>query len=134
PDRLSAAQSSFCFQRDEDFARQLDAADPLAQFRERFHFPRRPDGAPVVYFAGNSLGLQPRSVRAVIDQHLKDWADLAVEGHFHGESKWYSYHEIFRESAARLVGGLPGEVVLMNTLTVNLHLMMVSFFRPTRER
>lgn len=128
------ADTIVSFRRDEEFARAFDAVDPLAKFRERFLFPRRPDGKPVIYFAGNSLGLQPKSVRGVIDQHLYDWAELAVEGHFHGASKWYSYHEIFRESAARLVGALPHEVVLMNTLTVNLHLMMVSFFMPTRER
>ena len=120
--------------KEKECARALDVVDPLAKFRDRFLFPRKPDGTPVIYFAGNSLGLQPKSVRAVIDQHLYDWAELAVEGHFQGSSKWYSYHEIFRESAARLVGALPHEVVLMNTLTVNLHLMMVSFFRPTRER
>lgn len=122
------------FRRDKEFALAMDAIDPLAKFRERFHLPRKPDGKPVIYFAGNSLGLQPKSVRTVIDQHLYDWAELGVEGHFHGSSQWYSYHEIFRDSAARLVGALPHEVVLMNTLTVNLHLMMVSFFRPTRER
>lgn len=119
---------------DESCARALDATDPLAPFRERFLFPRRPDGSPVLYFAGNSLGLQPQAVRGLLEQHLRDWAELGVDGHFHGESRWYSYHERFRDSAARLVGARPHEVVVMNTLTVNLHLMMVSFFRPTRER
>lgn len=122
------------FQPDEAFARRLDADDPLRSYRDRFLIPCRPDGQPVVYFAGNSLGLQPKSVRADVDQELAAWADLGVDAHFSGKTPWYSYHEVFRESGARLVGGKPGEVVMMNSLTVNLHLMMVSFYRPTPGR
>ena len=122
------------FQPDEDFARQLDAADPLAGYRERFHIPAQPDGAPKIYFAGNSLGLQPKTVDAAVRQELEDWARLGVDGHFEARTPWYFYHEVFRESGARLVGGVPGEVVMMNGLTVNLHLMMVTFYRPTAER
>ncbi len=118
----------------EAFALECDRTDPLAKFRDRFHIPTGKDGRPLVYLAGNSLGLQPKGVRDAIDQELRDWAELGVEGHFHGKRPWYSYHELFRDSAARLVGALPGEVVLMNSLTVNLHLMMVSFYRPTPAR
>lgn len=121
------------FQPDEAFARSLDAADPLKQFRERFHIPQHA-GHDAIYFAGNSLGCQPKAARAIVEQELKDWAELGVEGHFKGKRPWYPYHEQLRESGARLVGGLPHEVVWMNGLTVNLHLMMVSFYRPTRER
>ena len=122
------------FEPDEAFARQLDANDPLGGFRTRFHIPNGPSGLPGVYFAGNSLGLQPKSVRSLIEQELKDWADRGVDAHFEGKTPWYSYHEVFRESGARLVGARLGEVVLMNSLTVNLHLMLVSFYRPTRRR
>jgi kynureninase len=119
---------------DEAFARQLDAADPLAGFRERFLLPVRPDGSPLIYFCGHSLGLQPKAVRALLEQELDDWARLGVEAHFRGRTPWYSYHECFRECAARLFGALPGEVVMMNSLTVNLHLMMATFYRPDRQR
>jgi kynureninase len=129
-----STDSSANFRTDEAFARQLDAADPLAGFRERFLIPARPDGSPLIYFCGHSLGLQPKAVRAALEQELDDWARLGVEAHFRGRTPWYSYHELFRESAARLVGALPGEVVMMNSLTVNLHLMMASFFRPERRR
>ena len=122
------------FQPDEDFARQLDEADPLRGYREQFHIPRRPDGEPVIYFCGNSLGLQPKSARAMVEQEMNDWADSAVDAHFKSDSAWYPYHELFRETGARLVGALPGEVVMMNSLTVNLHFMMVSFYRPTKNR
>src|SRR5262249_11070786 len=122
------------FSPDEAFARHLDAADPLARFRDHFHLPRGPVGQPAIYFCGHSLGLQPKAVRGLIDQELTDWADLGVEGHFRGTTPWYSYHEIFREAGARLVGARPGEVVMMNSLTVNLHLMMATFYRPTPGR
>src|SRR5262249_57389484 len=91
------------FRPDEDFARHLDAADPLARFREQFHIPRRADGQPVVYFCGHSLGLQPKAVRGLVEQELDDWADLGVEGHFKERTPWYSYHALFREAGARLV-------------------------------
>ncbi|MHC5025003.1 MAG: kynureninase, partial [Planctomycetota bacterium] len=96
--------------------------------------PRRPDGEPVIYLCGNSLGLQPTAARALVEQELDDWARLGVEAHFHGATPWYSYHEVFRETGARLVGARPGEVVMMNSLTVNLHLLLASFYRPDGER
>ena len=132
--RSKPANPATTFQPDETYARQLDDDDPLRSYRDRFLIPYRPDGRPVIYFAGNSLGLQPKSVRPLLDRELQDWADLGVDAHFSGKSPWYSYHEVFRESGARLVGAGPGEVVMMNSLTVNLHLMMVSFYRPTPTR
>ncbi len=122
------------FRPDEAFARELDAADPLAGYRRRFHIPTDPNGDEVIYFCGNSLGLQPTNVRAAVERELDEWARLGVDAHFDGSIPWYSYHEAVREPAARLVGGRPHEVVMMNGLTVNLHLMMVTFYRPTRER
>ena len=122
------------FQATEQFAREMDARDPLAHFRDRFHFPAAPDGSRAVYLVGNSLGLQPKSVRAYIEQELKDWETLGVEGHFRGKYPWMAYHRFLTDQAARLVGALPEEVVVMNSLTVNLHLMMVSFYRPTPQR
>jgi kynureninase len=119
---------------DELFALRKDADDPLASYREQFHIPRRPDGSPLIYFCGNSLGLQPKPARSLIEQELDDWARLGVDGHFKEQTPWYSYHELFRESGARLVGARPGEVVMMNSLTVNLHLMMVTFYQPTPDR
>jgi kynureninase len=121
---------------DQTFARELDAADPLKACRELFLIPHAAGdpSRPAIYFCGNSLGLQPRSARAAVEQELEDWARLGVEGHTQGRSPWFSYHEQFRQSAARLVGAVPGEAVMMNSLTVNLHLLMVSFYRPTRER
>lgn len=122
------------FQSDEAFALRFDAQDPLRSLRDRFWIPPRLDGNPVMYFCGHSLGLQPRTVKALLEQELDDWARLGVEGHFRGRTPWYGYHELFRESAARLVGARPGEVVVMNSLTVNLHLMMATFYRPTPNR
>lgn len=122
------------FQPDEAFAHALDETDPLRHFREQFHIPRRPDGSPVLYFCGHSLGLQPKRARDFVEQELEAWARLGVEAHFHGDHPWYSYHEIIRDSGARLVGALPGEVVFMNSLTVNLHLLMRTFYRPTASR
>jgi kynureninase len=122
------------WQPDEAFARHLDDTDPLKSYRDQFHIPGRADGRPSIYFCGHSLGLQPRGARAFIEQELDNWAKLGVEAHFRGRSPWYSYHELFRDSGARLVGALPGEVVFMNSLTVNLHLMMMTFYRPWRGR
>jgi kynureninase len=122
------------FAPDESFARQLDAEDPLQAYRNRFHLPARADGGPVGYFCGNSLGLQPKAARAMVEAELEAWARLGVDGHFKADAPWYSYHALLRESAARLVGALPDEVVMMNGLTVNLHLMLVTFYRPTRNR
>jgi kynureninase len=114
-------------------ARARDAADELPTLRERFHVP--PHGAgEAAYFAGNSLGLQPTALREWLGQELDDWANLGVEGHGEALRPWVGYHELLREPAARLVGARPAEVVAMNSLTVNLHLMMVSFYRPTAER
>jgi kynureninase len=119
---------------DEDFARKLDAQDPLAPYRREFYIPTGPDGQPLIYLCGNSLGLQPVRTRAFVDQELRDWAELAVEGHFRARRPWYPYHERLREPGARLVGALPHEVVFMNGLTVKLHLLRVSFYRPTPQR
>src|SRR5262249_8631785 len=122
------------YQFGEEFARDLDAADPLRGYRERFHIPLGPDGQPCAYLCGNSLGLQPKEARDLVERELKAWARLGVEGHFKEEAPWYDYHELFRESGARLVGARPGEVVMMNSLTVNLHLMMGTFYRPAGVR
>jgi kynureninase len=122
------------YREDESFARGCDQSDPLADMRLRFHMPCDEDGRELAYFAGNSLGLQPRATDDIIRQELQDWASLGVDGHFRGTTPWYSYHEVFRECGSRLVGANPGEVVVMNSLTVNLHLMMVSFYRPTPSR
>lgn len=121
-------------QTDEKYAHELDARDPLRDFRPLFHIPKTTRGADALYFAGNSLGLQPRATRAMIEEELSEWAARGVDGHFEGVRPWYSYHELFRESGARLVGAKPGEVVIMNSLTVNLHLMLTSFYRPTPGR
>ncbi|ONH31051.1 kynureninase [Pseudofrankia asymbiotica] len=117
----------------ERHALELDAGDPLPTRRAEFHIPPH-GGGEAAYFAGNSLGLQPRALRARLGEELDDWAGLAVEGHLEGRRPWFSYHELLRGPAARLVGALPREVVVMNSLTVNLHLLMVSFYRPTPER
>ena len=114
-------------------AAALDGADRLRGFREEFHLPLH-DGAPQAYFVGNSLGLQPRGARAHVEEVLDKWAREAVEGHFTGQAQWMPYHELVREPLARVVGAQPSEVVAMNSLTVNLHLMMVSFYQPTIER
>jgi kynureninase len=115
------------------FAQQMDQQDPLARFRSQFHLLHK-DGKPIVYLCGNSLGLQPKSAKAAIDQELKDWAELGVEGHFDGKNPWMYYHHFLTEKAARVVGAKPEEVVIMNNLTANLHLMMVSFYKPTKTR
>jgi kynureninase len=121
------------FQSGEDFAIAMDERDPLKAFRERFLFPR---GASddCVYLCGHSLGLQPKTAATYIEQELKDWAELGVEGHFHAKNPWMPYHRLLAEQTAELVGAKPLEVVVMNSLTVNLHLMMVSFYCPTKER
>jgi kynureninase len=112
----------------------MTAHDPLASCRSRFYIPRMPGGKDCVYLCGHSLGLQPKSTRDYIEQELKDWERLGVEGHLHARNPWVPYHELLTEPLARLVGARSSEVVAMNSLTVNLHLMMVSFYRPTRER
>ncbi|MEP6777234.1 MAG: kynureninase [Chthoniobacterales bacterium] len=129
-----ASRSPDSFSADEDFARQLDAGDPLRHFRQKFHLPLGKDGKPLIYLAGNSLGLMPKTARQIVDQELDDWAKLAVDAHLGAATPWYSYHETLREPLARLVGGKPNEVICMNSLTVNLHLMMATFYRPTKAR
>ncbi len=118
---------------DPAHAAALDAADALKDLREQFHIPRHGE-ADQLYFCGNSLGLQPKAVRPALMEELDAWATHGVEGHFLGKHPWMPYHEFVRESLAACVGAKPSEVVAMNTLSVNLHLMMVSFYRPTRER
>lgn len=112
----------------------FDENDDLVSFRSRFFIPKRSDGTDVIYFAGNSLGLQPKSVREYIEQELKDWEIFALEGHYKAKNPWLPYHEYLSDQTALLVGAKPMEVVNMNTLTVNLHLMLVSFYRPSKGR
>jgi kynureninase len=126
--------TSHIYKTGEVYAKEMDAKDPLAKFRERFHFPKNKSGEHMLYFCGNSLGLQPKTVRAFVEQELTDWEKLGVEGHFQAKNPWMPYHEFLTERMAKIVGGKPVEVVVMNTLTVNLHLMMVSFYKPTPQR
>lgn len=113
---------------------QLDRADPLNAWRDEFHLPLRENNDPEIYLCGNSLGLQPKRTAAFVKQELDDWQWLGVKGHFAARNPWLPYHELLTERTARLTGALATEVVNMNSLTVNLHLMLVSFYRPTRER
>ena len=122
------------YQSNEEFAREMDARDPLAHFRDRFHIPKVPNGQECIYLCGHSLGLQPKSVPAYLQQELRDWAELGVEGHFRGKNPWFTYHRLLTEQTGQLVGADSSEVVVMNSLTVNLHLMMTSFYRPTATR
>jgi len=117
-----------------EYARELDKLDPLKAYRDKFHIPIQANGEPYVYLCGNSLGLQPKSTEDNVLQELEDWKNLGVEGHFHAKNPWMPYHEFLTEAMAKVVGAKPIEVVVMNTLTVNLHLMMVSFYRPTTSR
>jgi kynureninase len=127
------ANPHMTFQNTLAFAQQLDQEDKLAHFRNEFYMPKK-DGKPMIYLCGNSLGLQPKNARAAIEQELNDWAELGVEGHFAGKNPWMYYHHFLTEKAAKVVGAKPSEVVIMNNLTTNLHLMMVSFYRPTKTR
>ncbi len=122
------------FKTDIDFAQLLDQEDTLQKFRFSFHIPKQKNGKDFLYFCGNSLGLQPVSVQQILLEELEDWKNLGVEGHFHARRPWMPYHELFNEKLSKVVGALPEEIVVMNTLTTNLHLMMVSFYRPTREK
>jgi kynureninase len=122
------------FSADEDFAKELDVEDPLRSFREKFNLPVGKDGQPLIYFAGNSLGLMPKSARQFVEQELDDWAKLGVDAHLDAATPWYTYHEALRDPMARLIGAKPIEVICMNSLTVNLHLMMATFYRPTKSR
>lgn len=121
------------FQNTREFARELDAEDKLARWRDEFLFPHV-NGKRVIYFTGNSLGLQSKRARAYVNQIMDDWEKLAVEGHFYADKPWWDYHERFSEPLSAIVGALPTEVGVMNTLTVNLHLLMVSFYKPTQRR
>jgi kynureninase len=121
------------FENTVTFAQQLDAQDALRHFRERFYIPIV-NGKECLYFTGNSLGLQPKATQHYVLNELEDWANYGVEGHFHARLPWFSYHEIFPEKIAKIVGALPEEVVVMNQLTVNLHVLMASFYRPTAQR
>jgi len=125
---------SVTFRAGQDFAQAMDAADPLGYFRERFHFPQTASGERCVYLCGHSLGLQPKSASSYLQQELQDWANFGVEGHFHARNPWVPYHRLLTQQTADLVGAQPAEVVVMNSLTVNLHLMMASFYRPTQAR
>ena len=121
------------FENSLSFAQQLDSQDLLHHYQNEFSFPQV-NGKKVIYFTGNSLGLQPKRAKTYVDEVMNDWATLAVEGHFYAEKPWWDYHERFANPLSQLVGALPTEVTVMNTLTINLHLLMVSFYRPTSKR
>lgn len=122
------------FNLSRQFAEQQSNQDNLKQFRDKFHFPVDDRGNEIIYFTGNSLGLQPKITKSYIQQELDDWKKYGVEGHFHAKNPWMPYHELLTDKLAAVVGAKPVEVVAMNSLTVNLHLMMVSFYRPTKQK
>ena len=122
------------FEAGAKFAAAMDSGDSLAHFRDRFLIPKTKTGEDSIYLCGHSLGLQPKAAASYIEQELRDWGNLGVEGHFHARSPWLPYHRLLTEQTATLVGARPSEVVVMNSLTVNLHLMMISFYRPTKQR
>ncbi len=117
-----------------EYAVQQDLLDELSEYREQFHIPKDENGKNWLYFTGNSLGLQPKSTKNYINQELDDWANLGVEGHIEAKNPWITYHEFLTDSMAKIVGAKPIEVVVMNTLTTNLHLLMVSFYQPTKTK
>lgn len=117
-----------------EFAKSLDKQDKIAHYRNQFHIPKDKEGNEWIYMCGNSLGLQPKSTKDYINQELEDWANFGVEGHFEAKNPWMPYHEFLTESMAKIVGAKPIEVVTMNTLTTNLHLLMVSFYQPTKTK
>ena len=119
---------------DLDFALKQDKNDPQAYFRERFHFPETETGEPFIYFCGNSLGLQPDTAEQYIKEELDAWKKLGVDGHLNAKRPWMPYHEFLTHYMAEIVGALDKEVVVMNSLTVNLHLLMVSFYQPRGKR
>ena len=121
------------FQNTLEFAQQLDSQDELKNYRDEFIFPQH-NGKNVIYFTGNSLGLQPKRTKKYVDEVMDDWANLAVEGHFYADKPWWDYHERFANPLSKIIGTKPSEVTVMNTLTVNLHLLMVSFYCPTATR
>ena len=122
------------YQNSLDYAKQLDQEDPISYLRNEFHIPRDKDGKEWLYFTGNSLGLQPKITSKYIVQELDDWANFGVEGHFEAKNPWLSYHELLTDTMAKVVGAKPVEVVVMNTLTTNLHLLMVSFYQPSKTK
>ena len=122
------------FQNSLEFATDCDKNDSLAKFRDQFIFPVNEKNETQIYFCGNSLGLQPKSAKEALNVELEDWGKWGVEGHFHGRKPWFHYHKFLTEHAAEVVGAKPIEVVVMNQLTVNLHLLMVSFYRPSKEK
>ncbi len=122
------------YQNNLAYAQQLDKEDKLSYLREQFHIPKDKNGKDWLYFTGNSLGLQPKTTQQYIQQELDDWAKLGVEGHFEAKNPWLSYHEFLSENMAKIVGAKSLEVVVMNTLTTNLHLLMVSFYKPTKTK
>lgn len=122
------------FQNNLEYAKNQDSIDSLASFRNKFHIPKDSQGQELVYLCGNSLGLQPKITSEYIKESLTDWANLGVEGHTEAKHPWLPYHEFLTENMAKIVGAKPSEVVVMNTLTTNLHLMMVSFFHPTKTK
>ena len=122
------------YQNSLDFAKQLDQEDPISYLRNEFHIPKDKHGKEWLYFTGNSLGLQPKITSKYIDQELDDWANFGVEGHFEAKNPWLSYHELLTDKMAKIVGAKPIEVVVMNTLTTNLHLLMVSFYQPSKTK
>ena len=121
------------FENTREFAKSLDAQDELRKYRDEFHFPHV-NGKQVIYFTGNSLGLQPKRTKSYVDEVMADWANLAVEGHFYSDKPWWDYQERFAVPLSDIVGAKPAEVGVMNTLTVNLHLLMVSFYNPTPHK
>lgn len=116
-----------------EYAKEMDDADKLSSYRSRFFHPQL-HGKDAIYLCGNSLGLQPKTVKSFYEQELNDWAQYGVEGHFEAKRPWFSYHHFFTKSLANIVGAKETEVVAMNSLTVNLHLLMLSFYRPTKQR
>ena len=121
------------FENTREFAQSLDAQDELRKYRDEFYFPQV-NGKQVIYFTGNSLGLQPKRTKSYVDEVMSDWANLAVEGHFYADKPWWDYQERFAGPLSEIVGAKPAEVGVMNTLTVNLHLLMVSFYNPTPQK
>ena len=122
------------YKKTKEFAEILDNDDPLASYQSQFHFPYQSDGNKHIYLCGNSLGLQSKKTSDFVNQELEDWKTLGVEGHFHARNPWLPYHEFLSESYSKIIGAKATEVIAMNTLSVNLHLMLVSFYRPSKKR
>jgi len=122
------------YKKTKEFAEILDRDDPLASYQSQFHFPYQSNGNKHIYLCGNSLGLQSKKTSDFVNQELEDWKTLGVEGHFHARNPWLPYHEFLSESYSKIIGAKNTEVIAMNTLSVNLHLMLVSFYRPSKKR